>query len=164
MNTVFSMRLMSQTHRPRQRHSERRQNLDAKNGLSKTDNLKWPKGSKRPKLSMDSFLTRLDGRVKPGHNAMRSSILFTLLPRKLLIFEPVRDDAVDAEATFLVFLVGGEIAFEPFDMAVAFEGPSQQTNPPSQHYRFERHVFRKAGAEVHRQDYAERRDALAWEF
>jgi hypothetical protein len=34
----------------------------------------------------------------------------------------VRDDAIDAEAALFVFLVSGEIALEPFDMAVAFEG------------------------------------------
>src|ERR1700733_12232698 len=34
----------------------------------------------------------------------------------------MRDDAVDAEAALLVFLVIGEIALEPFDVAVAFEG------------------------------------------
>ncbi len=34
----------------------------------------------------------------------------------------MRHDAVDAEAALLVFLVIGEIAFEPFDMAVAFIG------------------------------------------
>ena len=34
----------------------------------------------------------------------------------------MRDDAVDAEAALLVFLVVGEIALEPFDMAVALEG------------------------------------------
>src|SRR3984957_18033603 len=34
----------------------------------------------------------------------------------------MRDDAVDSEATLLIFLVVGEIALEPFDMAVAFEG------------------------------------------
>jgi hypothetical protein len=43
-------------------------------------------------------------------------------PRKLLIFQPVRDDAVDAEAALFVFLVIGEIPFEPFDVAVALEG------------------------------------------
>ena len=45
-----------------------------------------------------------------------------LLPGKLLILQPVRDDAVEPEAALLVFLVVGEIALEPFDMAVAFEG------------------------------------------
>ena len=34
----------------------------------------------------------------------------------------MRDDAVDAKAPLLVFLVIGEIALEPFDMAVVFEG------------------------------------------
>ena len=32
------------------------------------------------------------------------------------------DDAVDAEAAFLVFLVISKVAFEPFDVAAAFEG------------------------------------------
>ena len=45
-----------------------------------------------------------------------------VLPRKLLIFQPVRDDAVDAEAALFVFLVISKVAFEPFDMAAAFEG------------------------------------------
>ena len=34
----------------------------------------------------------------------------------------MRDDAVDAEAALLVLLVVAEIAFEPLDMALAFEG------------------------------------------
>jgi len=34
----------------------------------------------------------------------------------------VRNDAVDSETPLLVFLVSGEIALEPFDMPVAFEG------------------------------------------
>src|SRR5687767_10979973 len=46
----------------------------------------------------------------------------SLLPRELLVFDPVRDGGVDAEAAFLVFLVIGEVALEPFHVAVALEG------------------------------------------
>src|SRR5208282_2547687 len=41
-------------------------------------------------------------------------------PRELLILQPMRDDAVDAEAPLLVFLVVGEVAFEPLHVTVAF--------------------------------------------
>src|SRR6202034_4582281 len=43
-------------------------------------------------------------------------------PAELLVLQPVRDDAIEAQAALLVFLVVGEIAFEPLDMALAFEG------------------------------------------
>src|SRR5947209_18799618 len=41
---------------------------------------------------------------------------------ELLIFQPVRDDRVDPKPPLLVLFVIGEIALEPFDMALAFEG------------------------------------------
>ena len=43
------------------------------------------------------------------------------LTRHLLISCTVRAGCFVAEAGDLVFLVGFEIAFEPFDMAIAFE-------------------------------------------
>ncbi len=43
-------------------------------------------------------------------------------PRELLVLEPVRNDAVEAQSPLLVFLVVGEIALEPLDVAVALEG------------------------------------------
>src|SRR6516162_10202949 len=42
--------------------------------------------------------------------------------RKLLVLDALRDDRVVAEAAHLVLLVVLEVAFEPFDVAVAFEG------------------------------------------
>src|SRR6516162_7368069 len=42
--------------------------------------------------------------------------------RELFVFDPLRNDGFYAEPPHLVFLVVLEIAFEPFDMAVAFEG------------------------------------------
>src|ERR1700677_2736628 len=44
------------------------------------------------------------------------------LPRKLLVLQPVRHDAVDPEPPLLVFLVIRKIPFEPFHMRVVFEG------------------------------------------
>jgi hypothetical protein len=46
----------------------------------------------------------------------------SFLARKLFILQPVRHDGVLAEPPHLVLLVILEIALEPFDMAVAFEG------------------------------------------
>src|SRR3984893_8293429 len=78
---------------------------------------------------------------RAGKNAGRGSAAFAVvlaalralydesrLPRKLPIFQPVRDDTVDSEAALLVFLVSGEIALEQFDMAVAFEGEHMRGN------------------------------------
>ena len=39
-----------------------------------------------------------------------------------LVLEPVRLDRFRAESAFLVVFVVFEVAFEPFDVAVAFEG------------------------------------------
>src|ERR1700722_15252574 len=44
------------------------------------------------------------------------------LTRELLVFDPVRDGGIDSQAPLLVFLVFLEVALEPFDVAVAFEG------------------------------------------
>ena len=44
------------------------------------------------------------------------------LPAELLVLQPVRNDAVLAEPAHLVLLIVLEIALEPFNMAVAFEG------------------------------------------
>src|SRR5438552_5447705 len=44
------------------------------------------------------------------------------LSRELLVFDALRHHRILAEAALLVFLVILEIAFEPFDMAVALEG------------------------------------------
>src|SRR5579872_2440571 len=63
---------------------------------------------------LEEFLARLEN-LGFGRGAVASS------PRELLVLEPVRDDAVDAEAALLVLFVVGEIALEPLDMAVAFE-------------------------------------------
>jgi hypothetical protein len=45
-----------------------------------------------------------------------------VLPLKPLKFDAVGLDCRVAEAALLVFFVGFEVAFEPLDMAVAFEG------------------------------------------
>src|SRR5438132_1137090 len=44
------------------------------------------------------------------------------LSRQLLVLHAMRDDRVLAEPAHLVFFVILEVAFEPFDMAVALEG------------------------------------------
>src|SRR5262249_39861440 len=44
------------------------------------------------------------------------------LTGKFFVFDPLRNDGVDAEPPHLVFLIILEVSFEPFDMAVAFEG------------------------------------------
>jgi hypothetical protein len=44
--------------------------------------------------------------------------------RKLLELDAVRVDGVFTQPPLLVRLVVGEVAFEPFDVAVAFEGRS----------------------------------------
>src|SRR5690242_9267713 len=44
------------------------------------------------------------------------------LPAELLVLDAVGDQAVGAQATLLVVLVGLEVAFEPLDLAVALEG------------------------------------------
>ena len=43
------------------------------------------------------------------------------LPRELLKFDPVWNERVGAQAALLVFLVAIKVAFEPLDVAVAFE-------------------------------------------
>src|SRR6185369_1034474 len=44
------------------------------------------------------------------------------LSAELLVLDPMRDDGVRTEPPHLVLLVVLEVALEPFDMAVAFEG------------------------------------------
>ena len=51
-----------------------------------------------------------------------------LCPGEFLVFQPVRDDGIDPEPPLLVFLVIGEIAFEPFDVAVALESEHVRRN------------------------------------
>src|SRR5581483_7055057 len=43
-------------------------------------------------------------------------------PRELLVLQPMRNDGVDAQPPLLVFFIVVEVAFKPFDVAVAFEG------------------------------------------
>ena len=45
-----------------------------------------------------------------------------ILSRKFLVFDPLRNDRVDAKPAHFVFFVVLEIAFEPFDVALALEG------------------------------------------
>src|SRR3546814_12512150 len=47
--------------------------------------------------------------------------LSTSLTRQFLVRHPVRPVGLVAQAAALVFLIGFEIAFEPFDMAVALK-------------------------------------------
>src|SRR3989304_5568877 len=54
------------------------------------------------------------------------------LPRKLLILQPVRDDAVLPQPPHFVFLVVLEVAFEPLDVAVALERHSGITHVRAQ--------------------------------
>src|SRR5690348_1894945 len=44
------------------------------------------------------------------------------LPRELLVLDPMRDRGIRSEAALLVLLVIGEVALEPFHVAVALEG------------------------------------------
>jgi hypothetical protein len=48
--------------------------------------------------------------------------LTAISPRKFLVLDALRQDRVGAETAHLVLLVIGEIALEPFDVAVALEG------------------------------------------
>src|ERR1700757_3662875 len=48
------------------------------------------------------------------------------LSGKLLIFDPLRHDRVGAQASHFVFLVVLEIALEPLDVAIAFEGENMR--------------------------------------
>src|SRR5947209_19753082 len=55
------------------------------------------------------------GEVKSG------SSLTCISPAEFLVLDPVRDGGIDAQAPFLVLLVIGEIALEPFDVALPLE-------------------------------------------
>src|SRR5882724_9683605 len=55
-------------------------------------------------------------------NATMNAARFIGSTRQLLVLHPMRNDAVLPEAAHLVFFVVLEIALEPFDMALAFEG------------------------------------------
>src|SRR5688500_8899165 len=50
----------------------------------------------------------------------------SILPRELLVLDPVRDRGIRSEAALLVLLVIGEVALEPFHVAVAFEGENMR--------------------------------------
>src|SRR3974390_305537 len=52
----------------------------------------------------------------------RASRSHPALTGKFFVFDPLWNDRIDAEPAHLVFLVILEVAFEPFDMAVALEG------------------------------------------
>src|SRR6478736_5390094 len=54
--------------------------------------------------------------------AMSARRIMPKSPRQLLVLHAVRNDAVLAETAHLVLLVVLEVAFEPFDVALAFEG------------------------------------------
>src|SRR5437879_6803153 len=54
--------------------------------------------------------------------AMSARRIMPTSPRQLLVLHAMRNDAVLAETAHLVLFVVLEIAFEPLDMAVAFEG------------------------------------------
>src|SRR5690349_3457889 len=56
-----------------------------------------------------------------------------ILPRELLVFDALRHHAVFAEPPLLVFLVVLEVAFEPFDVAVAFEGEDMRGEAVEEH-------------------------------
>src|ERR1700726_2098964 len=49
-----------------------------------------------------------------------------LSPRQLFVLHAMRDDGILAQPAHLVFFIILEIAFEPFDMAVAFEGQNMR--------------------------------------
>jgi len=50
------------------------------------------------------------------------------LSRKLLVLQPVRNDAVGAEPAHLVLLVVLEVALKPFDVALALESEDVRRN------------------------------------
>src|SRR4051812_40157227 len=60
--------------------------------------------------------------VKTITAAMSTRHIMPTSPRQLLVLHAVRNDAVLAETAHLVLFVVLEVAFEPFDMALAFEG------------------------------------------
>src|SRR3546814_19083880 len=55
--------------------------------------------------------------------------LSTSLTRQFLVRHPVRPVGLVAQAAALVFLIGFEIAFEPFDMAVALKRQDVRRQP-----------------------------------
>src|SRR5262249_25511248 len=54
--------------------------------------------------------------------AMSARRIMPVSPRQLLVLHAMRDDAVLAEPAHFVLFIILEVAFKPFDMAVAFEG------------------------------------------
>src|SRR5947209_11831609 len=52
-----------------------------------------------------------------------------ILPCEFLVLQTMRNDAVDAKPSLLVFLVVGKISLEPFDMGFAFEGEHMRRDP-----------------------------------
>src|ERR1700680_2478714 len=66
------------------------------------------------------------GRVRSSSNlrycsALQSAMETPDLPCQLLVLHPMRDDRILPQPPHLVLLIVLEIAFEPFDMAVALE-------------------------------------------
>src|SRR5712664_93788 len=58
----------------------------------------------------------------PATFSTGSAISDASSPRQLLVLHAMRDDGILPQPAHLVFFIILEIAFEPFDMAVAFEG------------------------------------------
>src|SRR5450756_982899 len=67
----------------------------------------------------NSFTTRCPA---PKTFSTNSAISDATSPRQLFVLQPMRDDGILPQPAHLVLLVILEIAFEPFDMAVALEG------------------------------------------
>src|SRR5882724_3232700 len=67
----------------------------------------------------NSFMTHCPARATFSTG---SAISNAASPRQLLVLHAMRDDGILPEPAHLVFFVVRETAFEPFDMAVAFEG------------------------------------------
>src|SRR5437868_11643751 len=60
--------------------------------------------------------------TSPRRGEVKSDLsLVCISPSEFLVPDPVRDGGIDAEPPLLVLLVIGEIALEPFDVALALE-------------------------------------------
>ena len=59
---------------------------------------------------------------KGGSEAAQHSIQQVFLPRELLMLQALGLQSIRSQSTLLVFLIIFKVAFEPFDMGIAFKG------------------------------------------
>jgi hypothetical protein len=72
---------------------------------------------------------RLTGCRSFTSEALRAVLFEKSFPLESFELDAMRFDRSLAETALLVFLVVGEVALEPFDAAVAFEGKDVRGNP-----------------------------------